>query len=116
MSRYTDLDDWCVPAQGFDYRTTKPVQWEIGAVGSGLWLRVPTGFRFNISVPVCLWWAVQPDNEKFLKAACLHDYALRIGWSRVAAAAAFSEALRADRVGVLKRLAAVLAVIIWKWS
>lgn len=117
MSQYTALTDWYEPdPRRFHWRTTKRVRWEIGTEGSNLWLQVPAGFLFDISVPWWLWWAVQPDNPRFMKAACLHDYALRVGWSRVAAAAVFAEALKADGVRSLKRLLSVLAVIVWKWS
>lgn len=109
-------NNWCVRC-GAGYITTTQVTWEIGAKGSGLFLHLPVGFWFDVSVP---WWATRafdPHDPRYLLAAALHDYALhRLGWGRVSAAAPFSEALRANGVSRARRLAMVLAVTIHKWS
>ncbi|WP_298491525.1 DUF1353 domain-containing protein [uncultured Maritimibacter sp.] len=117
MSLYTDAPaDWCEPIGGGDYVTRGALLWEIGRIGSGLWVGVPVGYRFDVSVPRALWWVIDPNDPRFLKAAALHDFALGDRWSRVAAAALFAEALAADGVGRWVRLAATLAVICWRWK
>ncbi|MFV1620458.1 DUF1353 domain-containing protein [Phaeobacter sp. JH20_26] len=108
--------DWCARS-GSGYHTTKAISWEIGAKGSGLFLYVPEGFPFDVSIPRWVGWIFDRHNPRYLKAAALHDYAIHVlGWGRVSAAAPFSEALRADGVGRIRRLAMVLAVTIHKWS
>lgn len=117
MSSYTELTNWRIDL-GHDnlFVTTEEVKWELGAKGSGLWLIAPKGYKFDVSIPRYLWWLLNPKDERFLKAACLHDYALdKLKWDRVTSAAAFSEALRATGVSRTTRLAMVLAVITWKW-
>lgn len=102
------MPDWCWPVGGIDYETTAPVIW------AGI--TVPAQYRFNVSIPRPLWWLLSPHNPRYLRAACLHDYALhKLHWGRVRAAAPFSEALRAEGLGRVHRLAMVLAVIVWKW-
>ncbi|KQI68202.1 hypothetical protein AN189_12350 [Loktanella sp. 3ANDIMAR09] len=98
------------------YRLTGPVMWEIGVKGSGLWVSVPRGRGFDVSVPRGLHWAVSPHDPRYLKAAALHDDLLARGWDRVTAGAVFHDALRADGVGPVRRLAMLLAVILWRWS
>lgn len=115
MSHFTERTGWCVRLSGVRYRVKRPLSWEIGAKGSGLWLTVPEGFVFDVSIPRLLWWAFDPNDARYRKAGALHDYALSLGWNRVPAAAAFSESLRAHGLGRLHRLAMVLAVIVWKW-
>lgn len=118
MSQFTNLEDWKIKSEvGNYYVTTKQVSWEIGKKGSGLWLRVSKGYKFDVSIPKVLQWLLSPHDERFLKAAALHDWALHVeNWDRVSSAAAFSEALRAKNVGTLTRLTMVLSVIIWKWK
>lgn len=117
MSAFTDLQDWYRPHPVNPYyETTKVVCWEIGTKGSDMWIEVPVNYRFDVSVPRCLWWLLSPHDVRFHKGACLHDYALHeLGWERVSAAAAFSEALRATGVPRLLRLVMVFSVIAWKW-
>jgi hypothetical protein len=117
MSQFTELTNWYAPTTGIKFRTTKEVPWEIGVEGSGLWLRVPVDYEFDVSIPRFLWWLIDPRDPRLLKSGALHDYALlELGWPRVAAAAAFSESMRAEGVGRIKRLFMVLAVIIWKFN
>lgn len=107
---------WCRHIGGIDFETTAPLRWEIGAKGSGDWLEVPEGFRFQTSIPRGLRWLFSPMDRRYLRAACLHDYALHVrGWDRVSAAAPFATALR-DEVNEWKALAFTIAVITWKWS
>ena len=114
MSAYTDLTAWCreTPAA---FATTRVLQWEVGRKGSGMWIEVPVGFGFDVSVPCGLRWLFNPRHARYLKAACLHDYALSQQWDRVAAAAVFADALKADGVGRWRRLTMTLAVIVWNW-
>ncbi|MFC6640807.1 MULTISPECIES: DUF1353 domain-containing protein [Sulfitobacter] len=89
-----------------------PLRVEFGRPGSGFFYQVPAGFAFDVSAPWWSRWWVDPHDRRLHRAAALHDHALAAGWQRVAAAALFSEALRADGVGRVKRLAMVLAVIV----
>lgn len=115
MSAYTDA---CYPwaRRGAGYITTAPISWEVGRKGSRLWLHVPVGTPFDVTVPRLLRWLFDPHDTRFLKAAALHDYALADGWDRVSAAAAFCDALKADGVGKAQRLLMTLAVILWRFS
>lgn len=114
MSKYTDVTNWHTRS-GSKYRTLAPVTWEIGRLGSGLKITVPAGYLFDVSVPWAFRWLIDPHDTRFLKAACLHDYTLEDGWDRVACAAVLADALKADGVSRSKRLAATLAVVVWKF-
>ena len=103
-------------AGGRTYMVTEPISWEIGVEGSGLWLTVPKGFYFDVSVPLLLRPFLDPHDPRFLKAAALHDFALAKGFDRTTAAAAFSEGLRAGNVSRTLRLLMVLSVTAWKWE
>jgi len=116
MSAFTEAHAWYVRLNG-KYRAIRPLRWEIGIKGSGLWVTVPAGFDFDVSIPRPLRWAFDPHDERYLKAAALHDYAIHeLQWPRVAAASLFSEALRAQALGRLHRLVMVLGVIVWKFT
>lgn len=110
--------DWCRPAGGIDFVTTAPLRWEIGKQGSGVWMpEVPVGFVFQASIPRPLRWLWSPLDRRYLRAACLHDYALHVlGWDRVSAAAPFAASLRTHGVDKWQALAFTMAVIAWKWS
>lgn len=127
MSRFTATasDAWSIPLRT-GYLTVRPLAWEIGRKGSGLWLRVPSDFPFDVSIPRpvalvarLLTWAsrgrvmfLNPRNPKYRKAAALHDYALHVlEWDRVSAAAAFASALKVSGVARGTRLIMVGAVI-----
>tara|TARA_R110002072_G_scaffold26966_23_gene88487 strand:+ start:437 stop:745 length:309 start_codon:yes stop_codon:yes gene_type:complete len=99
-----------------DFLTVGELHWEIGRKRSGLWVVVPDDFQFNVSIPWWASWAFDPEDERFLKAAALHDYLLKQGWDRVTAAGVFNEALRADKVSARTRLAMVTGVAWYKWS
>jgi hypothetical protein len=117
MSRFTSLNNWYAPTKGIRFRTTQEVPWEIGNEGSGLWITVPVDYEFDVSIPWTLRWLFDPKNPRYLKAGALHDYALHeLNWTRVAAAAAFSEALRAEKVSLWRRLPMVLGVIVHKFT
>ncbi len=117
MSTYTESETWVRPkglAQG-RYETDGFLEWELGRKGSDLWVIVPKGFVFDVSIPCGLRWLFDPHDHRFLKAAAIHDWLLRLGWDRTTAAAVFHEALKADGVSKRTRLVMFLAVFLWKF-
>tara|TARA_R110002126_G_scaffold165178_3_gene313038 strand:- start:178 stop:516 length:339 start_codon:yes stop_codon:yes gene_type:complete len=68
--------DWCQPNGGTEYITTKPIEWHVGKKNSGLIITVPSGFKFESSVPRVLWLAFSPHDPFYLWAACIHDWLL----------------------------------------
>ncbi|WP_353474777.1 DUF1353 domain-containing protein [Salipiger sp. H15] len=117
MSAYTRLTGWHVPVGGIGFEVSTPVPWELGAIGSGLWIIVPSGTRFDCSVPLFLRWAFDPLDPRYRKASCLHDWLLSVkGWGRVAAGAVFHDALAADGVPLWERLAMWLAVSLYRFA
>lgn len=114
MSTFTILTDW-YSVVGSKLVVEKPLAWEVGCLGSGLFVTVPLGFNFDVSVPRGLRWFVSPLDSRLFKAAALHDYALGVGWDRVSSAALFSEALATEKIHKFKRLLLVVAVIAWNW-
>ena len=115
MSEYTNAIGWAVRLDGIRYRATKPLRWEVGSKGSGLWVEVPPGRVFDVSVPRLARWIFSPHDPRFRRAAALHDEMLGLGWSRLTAGAEFAEALRADGAGPVCRLIMWLAVSLWRW-
>ena len=115
MSAFTEAAGWYKPAEGITYVTTKPLTWEIGMEGSGLFYTVPVGAVFDVSIPWGLRWVLDPRDPRFHKAACIHDHMLEAGWDRPSAGGAFHAALKASGVGILTRLAMFFAVTLWKW-
>ncbi|SDE89900.1 DUF1353 domain-containing protein [Limimaricola pyoseonensis] len=116
MSVYTNSGRWAERIHGICYRVVAPVRWEVGRVGSGLWLEVPAGRVFDVSVPRLARCLFSPHDPRFRKAAALHDEALHhLGWSRLTAGAEFAEALRADGVGGWRLLVMWAAVSLWRW-
>ncbi|WP_308917551.1 DUF1353 domain-containing protein [Jannaschia sp. LMIT008] len=118
MSRFTELADWYepVPGPGALFRTTAALPWEVGRVGSGLWVTVPPGYVFDVSIPRWAGLVFDRHDPRYLKAAALHDWTLEAGWNRVAAAGLFGSALKADGVGLLRRVVMVVAVILWRFD
>ena len=116
MSHFTELKDWHTPIGGIKYCTTKRVCWDVGSKNSGFTVTVPIGYRFDFSVPLALRWLINPKDEKYHLAGCLHDYLLEVAkWERVSAAASFSDALKAKGVRKSRRLLMTIAVIRWKY-
>ena len=125
MSRFSRLEDWYEPIpkkhtgirSWFEmqrYRVISTLHWELIRPGSDIWISVPVGYEFDVSIPKYMWWLMSPSNPRFHKAACMHDYLLEVKQlDRVAACVAFSEALRASGVWKPKRLIMVLSVIIF---
>lgn len=115
MSAYTKAEDWCLPVGGILYQSIRPLSWEVGALGSGLIVTVPAGTVFDVSIPRGLRWLFDPHDQRYLKAAALHDVMLRRGWARTTAGAEFHEALKADEVARWRRLSMWLAVSLFKY-
>lgn len=114
MSAYTDHVA-VGHVDGIRYSLDAQLQWEIGRKGSALILSVPAGFVFDVSIPVWWRWLFDPNDIRYFKAAGLHDWMLKDGWSRVTAAAIFHDALAADGVPLWRRLIMFLAVALWKY-
>ena len=114
MSAYTDHGG-PVYVGGIVYRLIRPLVWRIGS-SDGPVYTVPVGFEFDMSVPVGLRWLFDPHRADFHKAAALHDHMLAQGWSRITAAAEFHNALQADGVSAWRRLAMLIAVIVWRFE
>lgn len=117
MSAYTDhagpVD--VTRLDGIKYRLERDLTWRIGHI-DGPSYTVPAGFTFDVSVPRLLRWLLNPHDRRLLKAAALHDHMLEAGWSRITAGAEFHNALKADEVTAWRRLAALLAVLVWKFE
>ncbi|WP_299945376.1 DUF1353 domain-containing protein [uncultured Ruegeria sp.] len=102
---------------GIRYCTAQPVHLRVEQGTALFKMDVPEGFVFDVSVPRPLRWLFDPHDERFLPASALHDYALHeLKLSRLWAAAPFGYALRQQGVSRIKRLAMVLAVIVWRWK
>lgn len=115
MSAYTDAAAPFALIGERRYRVVRPIVWEVGREGSGLFFAVPAGTEFDVTVPWIVRWAFSPHDQRYHKAAAVHDTMLLDGWSRLTAGAEFAEALRADGVGRVRRFAMWLAVSLWRW-
>ncbi len=117
MSAYTDHAGPIEVTQleGIRFRLERELIWRIGHIDGPVY-RVPEGFTFDVSVPRFLRWLFSPHDRRMLKAAALHDHMLESGWSRITAAAEFHNALKADGVGAARRLAMLMAVLLWKFE
>jgi hypothetical protein len=115
LSAFTEQRDWA-KREGTGDVTTSDLAWEVGCKGSGLWMRVPSNYYFDVSVPWFARWLFRKSDLRYSKAAALHDYALDSGWDRVSSAALFNDALTACGVGKVERLAMTLGVIVWRWK
>lgn len=115
MSKFTRILDWAT-RNGEGYIVKKPLVWEIGHQGSNIFFEVPEGTYFDFTSHWSYRWIFNPHNPKYLKAAALHDHALKSGWHRVSAAGLFSEALLASKVSKLERFAMVLGVVVLKFK
>ncbi|MCF7725791.1 DUF1353 domain-containing protein [Sulfitobacter sp. M22] len=116
MSAYTQASDWYEPIGDILYRSTKPLIWRVGSLGTGAEYAVPVGTVFDVSIPRGLRWLFDPHDPRYLKAAALHDYFLALGWDRFTAGAQFHEALKADGVARWRRAVMTLAVLFFKYQ
>lgn len=118
MSEATRYDDFFRPdADKNDFMTGSPLRWEVGRQGSGLWVTVPAGFRFNSSVPWWLHWLRSPRYRPWLLAACIHDFFLSTGFDKAFAAGEWYRAARAKEARAKTfdwlTLPAYYGVVIW---
>ena len=78
------------------WRTTVPIEWDVGRKASGHRVTIPVGTEFESSVPGLLRWWMRPDDPRYLLAALVHDYLLEAGiYGRLQAAADWDDAARA---------------------
>lgn len=93
------------------FELAAPFSFDIGFLGSGETVTVPAGFVTDFcTIPRLARWLF-PISGRAAKAALLHDYMLKLGDRR--AAAAFDDALRAARIGAFRRWVMVTAVRLW---
>ena len=95
------------------YALGYPLQWEIGTKGSSWWLTVPTGTRFDISVPRLLEWLLSPHDRRVLLAAAIHDRLLERGHDAAFASAEFRRAAIARGVPKASAWGVFFATLIW---
>ena len=100
------------------WRSTRPVEWEVGTKGSGRRITIPAGTEFESSVPWYGRWFVSPDDPHFLLAALVHDHLLESGiYGRTQAAAEWYDGARAGGAPNLKAKVGYVAVaIIAVWN
>ncbi len=92
------------------FRVAAPFTFEIGQVGSGFGITVPTGFESDLaSVP---WWALHLVNVGALaRSAVLHDFLReRLTFSKIEGDAIFLTAMAAEGVTAWQREIVFLAV------
>ncbi len=85
------------------FRVAAPFTFEIGQVGSGFGITVPTGFESDLaSVP---WWALHLVNVGALaRSAVLHDFLReRLAFSKIEGDAIFLTAMAAEGVTAWQR-------------
>ena len=118
MSHYTDFQYEIKKVSDYPpkYIMGDNLHWEIGRVGSGLWITVPKDFEFDLSVPYVFSWIFNPNEPHYLKAAALHDYLLSENYDWVFAAGVFNRALKSDGVNGFKRSAMFFSVLLYKYS
>ena len=94
------------------WRLLNATTYDIGRLGSGVSVSVPSGFVCDLaSVPRAWQWLVR--HGPLAQAAVLHDWLLSEGWSRFVAASIFREAARASGVGPVQALLAYFGVRLW---
>lgn len=98
---------------GDNWQLMSPLSWEVGKLGTGLFIEAPPGFVTDLaSIP---WWgrfAFNPGDGRTAKAAIVHDFLLYEGWCHMTAAGEFYNALRADGVTLWRRIVMFAAVLI----
>ncbi len=102
-----------VPETEIDYRLTRLLEWSVGGKFAPRAVIIPAGFQFNSSVPRWLWWLLSPHRPDLLLAACVHDYVLEQGHSRLQAAGEWLDGARAAKAPEWLIKAAGSAVALW---
>jgi hypothetical protein len=96
------------------WRSSAPVDWEIGRQGSGRWITIPAGRQFESSVPWWAWFFISRDDPRFLLAALVHDHMLEAGlYGRPQAAAEWYDGALAGGAPRWKAKLAYVAVAAW---
>lgn len=96
------------------YRSTRPIEWEIGRQGSDWWVTIPAGTEFESSVPWWARWFISRDDPRFLLAALVHDYLLEEGtYGRPQAAAEWYDGALAGGAPKWKARLAYIGVAAW---
>lgn len=95
------------------YALNEPMQWDIGAKGSGWVLTIPAGTTFDISVPRWLEWIQSPHDRRVLPAATIHDELLRRGHDAAFASAEFRRASIARGISSWWAWVLFLTTLIW---
>jgi hypothetical protein len=114
MSQFSQFTDFAPILYGPPrYRLERELKWEIGKKGSGYWVNVPQGFKFDFSVPWIFWWLINRHSRRALPCAALHDYLLYEGYDRAFAASAFRRALVARGMPRWQAYLMYLAVLFW---
>ena len=95
--------------------TISPLVLRIRGEGFVLVIRVPKGFATDAAtVPRCLWWLFPPDGL-WIRAAVIHDYMYRMGYSRILCDAVFRYVMEHDGVTAWRRCAMFYAVRFGGW-
>ncbi|EFO33889.1 conserved hypothetical protein [Roseibium sp. TrichSKD4] len=81
-----------VPGTRKRYRLTAPLLWDVSKKGSNWTLILPPGTEFDISVPWCLEWVLDPHDRAVLPAAAIHDELLIRGHDPSVSSAEFRRA------------------------
>lgn len=109
MSAFTEHPD-PLYLQGIKYALRAELRWEIGKRGSGVWLVVPKGHIFDVSVPKPLRWLIDPHQRALLLPSAIHDFTTRNGWEWQTCAGLWHHTLRANRVCPVKAFLFFVAV------
>lgn len=111
MSDYTLAIAPVKLAGRWEWQLAAPLRWEVGKVGSGLFVELPAGFTTDLaSIPAWARWIFNPDDPCTAKAACVHDYLLSLKYGQQMAVGEFYAALMADEVSRWRRIVYYLAV------
>jgi len=101
------------------WRTTRPISYSVGQLGSGWTITVPEGFETDgASIPRLLWILWPPFGGDYDQAAVLHDYLYRTAFKcmeRVVADAIFIEAMQVCGTGPWTRWPIFLGVRAGGW-
>ena len=62
---------------------TAPFVWSLGNKDSAVKVTIAQGYEFESSVPWYARWILNPDDPRFLLAACIHDWLLEGGFRQV---------------------------------
>lgn len=107
------MPGWCHQGGSRGWVTARPLEWSLGKKGSPYILEIPEGREFESSVPRWLWWAMSPNDPRFLLSALVHDHLLEEGYRPFFAAAEWYDAARFSKVGKWNAFARSVLVLIF---